>query len=320
MDIGHGTDAIARPRFVNRFWPMPDITGFTRLLPSLRTNGGFRVWLPQPVHVAAPLGRIGSLEVRLAQNTADIRKAQRLRYRVFYRHGSAIAGASTMLARRDIDVFDDICDHLLVIDHASGRRSPQVVGTYRLLPQEVAARNYGFYTSREFDIDGLVSRHRSLRFLELGRSCVLPQYRSKRTVELLWLGVWAYVRQYRFDVMFGCASINGTDPDKLALALSFLHHYGRASEAWRAPALPKHIIGMNRMPREAIDPRAGLRILPPLIKGYMRLGCYIGDGAVIDSQFGTTDVLIILPVSAINARYLKHFGEYGAGGGTQEAN
>jgi putative hemolysin len=320
INIGSGTEAIARPRFVDRFWPMPSVSGFTGLLPSLRTNGGFRVWLPQPAPVPAPLGRIGSLEVRLAQNAAEIRQAQRLRYRVFYKHGSAIASASAMLARRDIDVFDDICDHLLVIDHAADRRPRRVVGTYRLLPQEVAARHYGFYTSREFDIDGLVTRHRSLRFLELGRSCVLPQYRNKRTVELLWQGVWAYVRQHRFDVMFGCASLDGTDLDKLALALAFLHHHGRAPEAWRAPALPEHFIDMNRMPKDAIDPRMGLRMLPPLIKGYLRLGCHIGDGAVIDSQFGTTDVLIVLPVSAINVRYLKHFGEYDAGVSEQGAN
>jgi putative hemolysin len=257
------------------------------------------------------LGRLGTLEVRLAQEKREIRRAQRLRYRVFYRDGSAIADAPTLLARRDKDGFDRICDHLMVIDHAakpSIRGKLPVVGTYRLLRQEVAERNLGFYTENEFDISSLTDRHAGLRFLELGRSCVLPRYRTKRTVELLWHGIWAYVRQHRLDVMIGCASFEGTDPDRLALPLSFLHHYAQAPAAWRASAHPSRRVEMNRMAKEAIDPKAALHELPPLIKGYLRLGAFIGDGAVIDHQFGTTDVLIVMPVSAISARYIEHFG------------
>jgi putative hemolysin len=136
---------------------------------------------------------------------------------------------------------------------------------------------------------------------------VLAPYRNKRTVELLWQGIWAYVLQNRLDVMFGCASLDGTDPNRLAPSLSFLHHYCRAPEPWRAGALPERYVEMNRMSKETIDPKVALRALPPLVKGYLRLGCYIGDGAVIDHQFGTTDVLIILPVSALSSRYVDHF-------------
>jgi putative hemolysin len=107
--------------------------------------------------------------------------------------------------------------------------------------------------------------------------------------------------------MFGCASLDGTNPTRLALPLSFLHHYAAAPEPWRATALPERYVEMNRMSKEAIDPKATLRALPPLIKGYLRLGAYIGDGAVIDYEFGTTDVLIVLPVSAIKQRYFDHF-------------
>ena len=257
------------------------------------------------------LGRLGALEVRLAGGKRDIRRAQRLRYKVFYRDGTAIADAATLLARRDKDGFDSICDHLLVIDHAarpSLNGSPKVVGTYRLLRHEAALHHGGFYTENEFDITALLARHPTLAFLELGRSCVLPRYRNKRTVELLWHGIWAYVRRHRLDVMIGCASLNGTDPDRLALPLSFLHHFAAAPPAWRARAREQRRVDMNRIAKSAIDPRAGLRELPPLIKGYLRLGAVVGDGAVIDHQFGTTDVLIVLPVSAINARYIAHFG------------
>ena len=113
------------------------------------------------------------------------------------------------------------------------------------------------------------------------------------------------MRQNRTDVMIGCASLDGTDPKRLAMPLSFLHHYARAPEAWRARALPERYVEMNRMSKEAIDPKEALRALPPLIKGYLRLGAYIGDGAVVDHEFGTTDVLIILPVTAIKAALFR---------------
>lgn len=265
--------------------------------------------LSEPAH-AVSLGRLGSLEARLARDKRDVRRAQKLRYKVFYKNGSAIADATTLLARRDKDAYDKVCDHLLVIDHdapptMSGK--PRVVGTYRLLRQEIAERHHGFYTENEFDISGLMERHPELRFVELGRSCVLPDYRNKRTVELLWQGIWSYVRQHQLDVMIGCASLNGTDPDRLALPLSFLHHFAAAPAAWRAGAQHSRRVEMNRMAKQDIDPKAALRELPPLIKGYLRLGAHIGDGAVIDDQFGTTDVLIVLPVSAIKMRYIEHF-------------
>jgi putative hemolysin len=257
------------------------------------------------------LGRLGALEVRLATSRDDIKRAQKLRYKVFYRDGTAIADAPTLLARRDKDMFDKICDHVLVIDHdapLTRRGKQQVVGTYRLLRQEIAQPHGGFYTGEEFDIAALMERHAGLRFLELGRSCVLPPYRTKRTVELLWHGIWTYVRRHNMDVMIGCASLPGTDPGRLALALSFLHHYAAAPEEWRARAHASRYVDMNRMAKDAIDAKAALRELPPLIKGYLRLGAFIGDGAVIDHQFGTTDVLVVMPVAAIAARYIGHFG------------
>ncbi len=257
----------------------------------------------------ARLGRLGTLEVRLATHAAEIRRAQRLRYRVFFEEGSASATFTSRLVRRDADRYDSACEHLLVIDHAArDGQGPAVVGTYRLQRQEAAAAHCGFYSAGEFRIDDLVARHRDLKFLELGRSCVLAPYRNKRTVELLWHGIWSYVRRHRFDVMIGCASLDGTDPQALSLPLSFLHHFAKAPDDWRVPALPQRRVEMNRLAKDEVDPRAALRALPPLIKGYLRLGAFCGDGAVIDHAFGTTDVLIVMPVSAINARYIGHFG------------
>jgi L-ornithine Nalpha-acyltransferase len=258
-------------------------------------------------------GRIGSLEVRLAHKRGEIRRAQRLRYKVFYEEMSAVPGALAMLSRRDEDAYDAVFDHLLVLDHgepANGRRwrRAKVVGTYRMLRQEVAELYDGFYTQGEYDIAPLLQAKPDYSFMELGRSCVLKPYRNKRTLELLWQGVWSYVREHGADVMIGCASFEGTDPSAHALALSFLHHSALAPEEWRVRAHDHLRVDMNMMPRESVNTRAALKALPPLIKGYLRVGAYVGDGAVIDHQFGTTDVFIIMPVEAIKSRYFAHFG------------
>ena len=291
-----------------RFRPPPTVPS---LISSLQAYGGLQAWAARAHRPAQSLGRLGSLEVRLAQTAAEVRQAQKLRYRVFYQEGPALANPGRLFARRDVDAYDAICDHMLVLDHAArdgqNPNRPAVVGTYRLLRQPLAEDYGGFYSAAEFDISGLIARHGNLQFLELGRSCVLAPYRNKRTVELLWYGIAGYLLQNRTDVMFGCASLDGTDPKQLAMPLSFLHHHARAPEEWRARARPERYIEMNRKLSEAIDPEEALRVLPPLIKGYLRLGAYIGDGAVVDHEFGTTDVLIVLPVSAINKRYVEHF-------------
>jgi putative hemolysin len=282
--------------------------------PFQRVAIGGRAAFPRTPRPHDSLGRIGPLEVRLARTEREIRTAQALRYRVFYEEMAAVPDERTRAGRRDIDRFDALCDHLLVLDHddRATRRfrtdQPRVVGTYRLLRPEVADANGGFYSAAEFEIADLTARHPGLRFLELGRSCVLGPYRDKRTIELLWHGIWAYVLRHRIDVMIGCASLPGSDPDRLALPLSFLHHFAAAAPEWRASARPDRRVEMDRMPREAVDARTALQQLPPLVKGYLRLGAGIGDGAVVDRQFGTTDVLIVLPVAAISSRYLSHYG------------
>ncbi|MGU3495553.1 GNAT family N-acetyltransferase [Xanthobacteraceae bacterium A53D] len=284
-----------------------------KLVSDFRAISGIRHREAVPFGEPVVLGRIGSLEVRLARTARDVRRAQRLRYKVFYEEMSAVADTPSRLARRDFDAFDAVCEHILVLDHDAGKvvlgkKKPKVVGTYRLLRQEVANRHGGFYSQSEFDVNRIVDAHPTLKFLELGRSCVLKPYRNKRTVELLWHGIWTYVLRNRIDAMLGCASLEGTDPDKLALPLSFLHHNALAPEEWRARALPSRYVEMNRMAKEDIHPKLAIQSLPPLVKGYLRLGGFVGEGAVTDHQFGTTDVLVVLPVSVISPRYVEHFG------------
>lgn len=292
-----------------RFFPFPQFPMFRAAKPFFPRPSLSRK-LPPKVY-----GEMGDLEVRLARSRRDIKRAQKLRFQVFYNEMSAVADAETIMSRRDRDPYDPLCDHLLVVDKSyANKKRPwpvgeRVVGTYRLLRQEVAECYGGFYTQGEYDIAPLVEAKRGdYRFVELGRSCVLKPYRNKRTLELLWHGIWTYVREHGADVMIGCASFEGTDPTAHAMALSFLYHNALAPEDWRVRAHNHLRVDMDMMPASEIDMRAALKALPPLIKGYLRVGAYIGDGAVIDHQFGTTDVLMVLPIEAINERYFSHFG------------
>lgn len=261
------------------------------------------------------LGRMGDLEVRLARTTQDIRRAQRLRFKVFFKEMSAKPDAKCFVARRDIDEYDRICDHILVIDRVGkinrfGKPKPKVIGTYRLLRADVAAKHKAdFYTAGEYNLAPMLAANLDAKMLELGRSCVLKPYRNKRTVELLWHGVWRYILHHKIDLMFGCASLEGIDPAEHALPLAFLHHNAKMPEDQRVSALPWRHVPMDRMGAEKMDLKAAMKALPPLIKGYLRLGATFGDGAVVDTQFGTTDVFVMLKVKDIDARYVTHYGE-----------
>jgi putative hemolysin len=255
------------------------------------------------------------LETRLAETKNEIKAAQQLRYRVFYKELSAHPNLITRFTRRDKDAYDKICQHMLVIDKRNkkrgvpliGKQREKVVGTYRLLPQRTAQENRGFYSQDEFDLLPLLEKYPKKKFLELGRSCVLQTYRKKSTIELLWQGVWKYIQENDFDVMIGCASFQCNDPSEIALPLSFLYHYCMAPNEWMVSALPSRYTNMNLIEKENINTKDALKMLPPLIKGYLRLGAYIGDGAVIDKQFGTIDVFVILPKDKIEKRFVDKF-------------
>jgi putative hemolysin len=247
----------------------------------------------------------GSLEVRLAETTAEIDWAQALRYRVFYEEMAAIPSDAMKARRRDFDAFDEVCDHLLVIDHARGQGPEMVVGTYRLIRRPAAARAGCFYSRDEYDISSLVAYPGEI--LELGRSCVDAGYRTRGSMQLLWRGIAAYVFQHDIALMFGCASLPGTDPGALAEPLAYLHHHHLAPPELRATALPDRYVSMDLMDKDKIDPRRALNVLPPLIKGYLRLGGFVGDGVVIDHQFNTTDVCIVVKTDLITDKYYKHY-------------
>ena len=250
--------------------------------------------------------RAGNLEVRLARDADEILASQHLRYRVFYEEMKARPSPAMARERRDFDRFDPECDHLLVVDRSAGANPDDyVVGTYRLIRRSVAARQGGFYTRSEFNIDKIEAMPGEI--LELGRSCVAREHRNRPTMQLMWLGISAYVVHYDIGIMFGCASLAGTDVDAMAMPLSYLYHYHLAPESFRPRALAERYVDMNRLPKESIDPRRALGELPPLIKGYLRLGGFVGEGAVVDEPFNTIDVCIQVKTELVTQKYMRHY-------------
>ncbi|WP_158924793.1 GNAT family N-acetyltransferase [Acidisphaera sp. S103] len=249
--------------------------------------------------------RSGNLGVRLAMDAAEIDAGQALRYRVFYQELGARADADTTQSQRDKDIYDTVADHLLVVDHALGEGPESVVGVYRLIQREGAHQVGHFYSSDEYDIGRIEALPGNV--LELGRSCVDNGYRNRSVMQLMWRGIAAYVFQHKIELMFGCASLPGIDPDALAPELTYLYYNHLAPAAIRPRALPHRYVEMRRLQRDEIDARAALTRLPPLIKGYLRLGGFVGDGAVIDPQFNTTDVAVVVQTDLVTDKYHKHY-------------
>jgi len=249
--------------------------------------------------------RAGDIELRLAESEAEIRAAQALRYRVFYEEMAAKPTAEMSRLRRDFDSFDEYCDHILMIDHAIGPGAAGVVGTYRLLRRSAADRRGQFYSVDEYDISKLLALPGEI--LELGRSCIAAGHRQRSIMALLWRGIADYVLFHDIGVMFGCASLPGVDPRKHALSLSYLYHQHLAPANFRPRALPERYVDMNMMTRDEVNARAALAQLPPLIKGYLRLGGFVGDGAVVDPQFHTTDVSVVVVTERVTGKYYRHY-------------
>ena len=249
--------------------------------------------------------RTGNLGVRIAIDPAEVDAAQALRYRIFYSEMGAHPDAETAARQRDRDLYDDVADHLLVLDHNLGQGPQAVVGTYRLIRRAAAERVGGFYSASEYDLTPLLLHPGQV--LELGRSCVDARYRSRAAMQLLWSGIAAYISKHQIDVMFGCASLPGTDLTLLAPQLAYLHAHHLAPPPLRPRALPERFVAMDRMNPAALDPRLALAELPPLVKGYLRLGGFVGDGAVIDGQFNTTDVCVVVKTELVTEKYSRHY-------------
>ena len=251
--------------------------------------------------------RANDLELRLLNDGPEIDAAQALRYQVFYDEMGAVPSVAMAASRRDADRYDAVADHLVVVDveRTTDDARPCVVGCYRMLRESVARRHSGLYTAGEFDLAGVRAPYGEL--MELGRSCVDAEYRTGAVMQLLWRGIADYLDTYQVGLMLGCASLPGTDPDAVAPALSYLHHHHLAPAEIRPRAVPHRRVEGDRLPPERYDSRQVSRHLPPLLKAYLRIGGMIGDGAVVDEQFNTIDVCLVLPTQAVKQRSPRLF-------------
>lgn len=233
------------------------------------------------------------LSVGLASSAGQVREAQRLRYRVFVEEMGA--RLNTPEAGLDVDIFDAWCDHLLVRDEISN----EVVGTYRILPPHQAKRIGSLYSESEFDLTRLANLRQ--RMVEVGRSCVHPDYRNGGTITLLWAGLAEYMLKNGYDYLIGCASISMTDGGHAAASIyrqASARHLGPIE--WRVfPRCPLPLAALEQQDLEAA--------LPPLIKGYLRIGAYVCGEPAWDPDFNTADLLLLLPLARMNPRYMKHF-------------
>lgn len=243
-------------------------------------------------------------EVRLATSPDDLRAAQRLRYEVFVRE---LGGSGPMVdhaAGLEQDALDAFCDHLLLIDRQRGA----VVGVYRVMGPDQRARAGRHYSACEYDLAPLSRLNR--RMLELGRSCLHPDYRGGTAMHHLWSALAQYVRDQNIDLLFGVASFHGTDIDALAAPLSLLHHRHLAPIELRVRAQEKAFQSMNLVDEPNLDRKAAMLQIPSLIKAYLRLGGYVGEGAYVDHDFNTTDVFLIMDTDRLSERQARIYGHH----------
>jgi L-ornithine Nalpha-acyltransferase len=247
-----------------------------------------------------------SFELRLALTDRDLRAAQRLRYQVFV---TELGGDGPLVdhdARLERDEFDPIFDHLLLIDPLRNSEAlDDVVGVYRLLPGDRVGSGGRFYSESEYDLSALKASGRKL--LELGRSCVHKDYRGSAAMYHLWNGLADYVAENGIEVLFGVASFHGTNAATLSQPLAYLHHYHLAPEALRVRARSAQFQAMDVLAVEAVDRKLAMAGMPALIKAYLRLGGFVGDGAWVDCAFNTTDVCLVMDTDQMSHKHKEFY-------------
>ena len=244
-------------------------------------------------------------DVSLASNEEDIAAAQDLRYRVFYEEMSAEPTAEAARCRREVDAYDHQAEHILIREREHGT----LIACYRLMRRTRLPEGARFYSESEFDLSNLLAHPLAASSLELSRACVAKNFRTLRVPTLLLRAIGHYMKHHEIRLLFGCGSLPGTDAAALAMPLSWVWHYHLAPEPLRAKALEHLYEPMNRVEKDDLTPNTALHIMPPLIKGYLRMGCFVGDGAVVDHRFKTTDILLVLPINddLIDHRYYRRY-------------
>lgn len=238
------------------------------------------------------------LAVKLADSPEELEKAFRLRYRVFVEEARNLPlyNAESI----EIDEFDRHCDHLIVKDQSQDR----IVGTYRLLPGERTI-GMGFYSETEFDLSGFQDNR--FQTLELGRSCIDPEYRGSSALKMLWEGIAGYLNNNPHKYLIGCVSLHVKNLPELNRIYSLLAQKGVISSRFNVRPHETHRISGLRINETEAAERNIFRLLPPLMKGYHWLGAEFQGEPAYDGIFDTTDFFIVLETSRVAKRYSKHF-------------
>lgn len=249
----------------------------------------------------------GRFTVRLAETDEDVAAAQRLRYRVFVEEMGAKPSPEDRALRRERDDFDSYFDHLLLIDNERAPEDPLdgVAGVYRLMTGAAARAGRGFYGESEYDLSKIKDYPREV--VELGRSCVDKEYRGGAAMHLLWTGLGQYVTDHGIEILFGVASFHGSDPNVLAQPLSFLHYNHLAPEDLRVRTREEFFVPMDVLKPEDVSRAAAMKQIPTLIKAYIRLGGFVGEGAYIDREFNTVDVCLLMDTTRMVDRYREFY-------------
>jgi len=244
-------------------------------------------------------------DVIFARTQEERRAVQALRYDVFV---TELGGDGPMIDHvngLEKDQFDPFSMYLMLLDRTRGDDiSQQLVGAYRLMDQSGATRAGGFYSAKEFDLTPLTSV--PIKLLELGRSCLHIEYRGGTAMYHLWSALARYVFEQRIDILFGVASFQGTDSKQLEAPLRLLHDRHLAPEDLRPIAQDPSIVPLDQQGGQ-IDRKSAMTQIPALIKAYLRLGGYIGQGAYLDHAFNTTDVCLVLDVAQISEKQRKFY-------------
>ena len=243
-------------------------------------------------------------DVKLAESRNEIKLAQKLRYKVFFseRIHSPILNIGNF--RRDSDKFDNYADHIIVKFRKSKFSKARVIGTYRLLKQSVADKKSGFYSCDEFNLDNLLNSKIYNNMLELSRSCISQKFRNKNVLKLMWNEIYRYINENNIDALFGTASFLDTNINKIEDQLIYLNNNHKMSENIKVNALANYKVKVDYEKKININLKLVSR-LPTLIKAYLKFNASIGEGAVIDKKFKTTDVFVFLPIEEINKDYVN---------------
>ena len=243
-----------------------------------------------------------NFSIKIAESNLEIKKAQSLRYKIFFREKKIKKKNLKSLLQRDFDFYDKMSDHLIIVDNNRTVKD-NVIGTYRLLRGNCAKLYKGFYTEQEFDISNLKKNFSNKTILELGRSCVHPEYRTGIILKLLWQGISKYIKIYKIKILIGCASFNGTNPNKFKDQFSLLYDTYRLPRNYDVKSLQDNKISFTKN----IDNINILNKLPPLIKGYLRAGGMVSKNFYIDTEFETIDFCVIMLTNKIVSRYQNKF-------------